>query len=176
MVASFIIFNVFLKMLLFSVFFFFLFLSQLLSGGEGALARRVGFCERSAAETGAAWPYDQPAWVFTSRQLPTIEGADIRFVQGDVYAVHTQMRAVAGHKNIWIVGGGDLAGQFYDAQLLDEMIVQVGSVTLGKGKPVFPRQALCPSLRLASVRQLGIGIVMRLPLAIPPPAEYVLCQ
>lgn len=115
--------------------------------------------DKVAAETGAAWPYNQPAWVFTSRQLPTIEGADIRFVQGDVYAVHTQMRAVAGHKNIWIVGGGDLAGKFYDAQLLDEMIVQVGSVTLGKGKPVFPRQALCPSLRLASARQLGIGMV-----------------
>jgi hypothetical protein len=41
--------------------------------------------------------------------------------------------------NIWIVGGGDLAGQFYDHGLLDELFAQVGSVTLGAGKPLFPR-------------------------------------
>lgn len=79
---------------------------------------------------------------FTNRQLPTIPGADIRFVCGDVSAVHVEMRAAAGDKNIWIVGGGDLAGQFHDAGLLDELIVQVGLVTLGKGRPLFPRRVL----------------------------------
>jgi dihydrofolate reductase len=37
-----------------------------------------------AADAGSAWPYTQPAWVFSSRTLPAIEGADIRFVKGDV--------------------------------------------------------------------------------------------
>ena len=55
------------------------------------------------------------------------------------------------------MGGGDLAGQFCDAGLLDEIIVQVGSVTLGKGKPLFPRRFTSPPLRLASVRQIGTG-------------------
>ncbi|WP_440592390.1 dihydrofolate reductase family protein [Schlesneria sp.] len=104
-------------------------------------------------EVGSAWPYEQPTWVFTRRKLPLIEGADIRFVSGDVAAVHSQMRAVAGGKNIWIVGGGELAGQFYDAGLLDELILQVGSVTLGQGKPLFPRRLLNPVLRLTSVQQ-----------------------
>src|SRR6476620_1759322 len=90
-----------------------------------------------AAQTGTAWPYVQPTWVFTTRQLPAIAGADLRFVRGDVRAIHHEMRAAAGDENIWIVGGGDLAGQFHDAGLLDEIIVQVGSVTLGRGKPVF---------------------------------------
>ena len=112
-----------------------------------------------AAETGSPWPYDQPAWIFTSRTLPVIEGADIRFVKGDVSKVHCQMKAVAGDKNIWIVGGGDLAGQFYDAGLLDELIVQIGSVALGSGKPLFPRKVLSPNLRLISVRQIGAGMV-----------------
>ena len=67
------------------------------------------------------------------------------------------MRAAAGDKNIWIVGGGDLAGQFHDAALLDEVIVQVGSVTLGKGKPLFPRRLTSPPLVLLSVRQVGAG-------------------
>src|SRR5690348_2599795 len=74
-----------------------------------------------AAETGSAWPYTQPTWVFSSRALPAIPQADLRFVGGDVRPVHAAMRAAAGAKNIWIVGGGDLAGQFHDAGLLDEV-------------------------------------------------------
>ena len=73
--------------------------------------------------------------------------------------MHADMRSAAGTKNIWIVGGGDLAGQFHDAGLLDELIIQVGSVTLGQGKPLFPRRVLSPVLRLTDVRQMGEGMV-----------------
>lgn len=110
-----------------------------------------------ASQTGSAWPYAQPTWVFSSRTLPAVAGADLRFVRGDVRPVHAAMCAAAKGKNLWIVGGGDLAGQFHDAGLLDEMIVQVGSVTLGKGKPLFPRRLTSPPLVLASVRQVGTG-------------------
>ena len=108
--------------------------------------------------SGAPWPYAQPTWVFSSRALPRVDGADIRFVQGDVRPVHEQMRQAAGDgKNIWLVGGGDLVGQFHDAGLLDEMIVQVGSVTLGAGRPLLPRQIAFPPLRLLSARPIGTG-------------------
>lgn len=110
-----------------------------------------------AATTGSPWPYTQPTWVFSSRSLSLVEGADIRIVRGDVRPVHVEMRHAAGSKNVWIVGGGDLAGQFYDARLLDEIIVQVGSVTLGRGKQVFPRRVTSPPLRLISTRQIGSG-------------------
>lgn len=113
--------------------------------------------EKVAAETGSAWPYSQPAWVFSKRSLPIIPRADISFVKGDVRSVHAAMRAAAGDKNIWIVGGGDLAGQFHDAGLLDEILVQVASVTLGEGKPLFPRRLTQPPLSLVSVRQVGTG-------------------
>lgn len=110
-----------------------------------------------AAETGSAWPYPQPTWVFSTRTLPAVPGANLRFVQGDVRPVHAAMRAAAGDKNLWIVGGGELAGQFYDAGLLDEVVVQIGSVTLGQGKPLFPRRLTNPPLTLLSVRQVGTG-------------------
>ena len=113
--------------------------------------------ETVAAQTGAAWPYTQPAWIFSTRALPGIPGANLSFVRGDVRPVHAAMCAAAGNKNVWIVGGGDLAGQFHDAGLLDEVIVQVGSVTLGKGKPLFPRRLTSPPLTLLSVRQVGTG-------------------
>jgi dihydrofolate reductase len=103
------------------------------------------------------WPYDQPTWVFTTRDLPRVENADIRFARGDVRPVHEEMARAAGGRNIWIVGGGDLAGQFYDHGLLDEIHVQIGSVTLGAGKPLLPRKITSPPLRLVSVRQVGTG-------------------
>lgn len=133
--------------------------------GVGALAMGSATYEwmlrnadKVAAQAGSAWPYGQPAWVFSTRKLPAVAGADIRFVSGDVRQTHTEMRAAAGTKNIWIVGGGDLAGQFYDCGLLDQFILQIGSCTLGAGKPLFPRRALSPVLRLATVRQMGSGM------------------
>ena len=84
----------------------------------------------------------------TTPQALAIEAGigNARFVQGDVRPVHADMRAAAGGRNLWVVGGGDLAGQFHDAGLLDEVIVQIGSVTLGQGKPLFPRRLTQPPL------------------------------
>jgi dihydrofolate reductase len=105
------------------------------------------------------WPYTQPTWVFTSRTLPAVEGADTRFVSGDVGSVHPQMLKEASGKNVWIAGGGDLAGQFYERGLLDELIVTIASVTLGAGKPLLPRAIVTPPLRLVSSRAYGTDFV-----------------
>lgn len=133
--------------------------------GVGALAMGSATYEwmlrnadKVTEEAGSPWPYAQPAWIFTSRKLPRVDAADVRFASGDVRHIHAEMRAAAAGKNIWVVGGGDLAGQFYDAGLLDELIVQIGSATLGKGKPVFPRRVLSPILRLTSVHKMGAGM------------------
>jgi dihydrofolate reductase len=130
----------------------------------GALAMGAATYEwmlRHVVRPGSAspgpWPYTQPTWVFTHRELPAVEGADIRFAQGDVRPVHDAMCAAAGDQNVWLVGGGDLVGQFHDAGLLDEIIVQIGSVTLGAGKPLLPRQITSPPLRLTEARQIGPG-------------------
>ena len=48
-------------------------------------------------------------------------------------------------------------GQFYDHGLLDEIFVQVGSVTLGAGKQLLPRNITSPPLKLISARALGTG-------------------
>jgi dihydrofolate reductase len=103
------------------------------------------------------WPYEQPTWVFSSRPRTPVPGADIRFVSGDVRPVHRDMAAATGGKNVWLVGGGELVGQFYDQGLLDDIFVQIGSVTLGAGKPLLPRAITDPPLRLVSVRAVGTG-------------------
>jgi dihydrofolate reductase len=117
------------------------------------------------------WPYEQPAWVFTSRNLPLISGADIRLVHGDVRPVHQEMAAAATGKNVWIVGGGDLVGQFHDHGLLDELIVSMASVTLGGGAPLLPRRIVSPPLRLLSAQVLGPEMVqLRYEMTRPNPA------
>lgn len=106
-----------------------------------------------------AWPYEQPAWVFSSRTQQAVPGADIRFVRGDVRPVFDEMVAAAGGKNIWLVGGGDLVGQFHDHGLLDELIVTIASVTLGAGAPLLPRAIVTPPLRLLSSTTYGEAFI-----------------
>ncbi|MFD6270436.1 dihydrofolate reductase family protein [Nocardia asteroides] len=98
---------------------------------------------------------DRPAWVFTHRELPAIPDARVRFVQGSVAPIHAEMVAAAGDRDIWILGGGELAGQFADAGLLDEVIVGVTPVTLGGGAPLLPRRILSDRLRLVDVARMG---------------------
>ncbi|HEY4305201.1 MAG TPA: dihydrofolate reductase family protein [Gemmatimonadaceae bacterium] len=112
---------------------------------------------RAGSDRERPWDYEQPAWVMTSRALPTVTGADIRFASGDVTAVHREMCAAAGDKNIWLVGGGDLVGQFHEHGLLDEIIVTIASVTLGAGAPFLPREVVTPPLKLRSATMLTEG-------------------
>jgi dihydrofolate reductase len=98
------------------------------------------------------WPYEIPCWVFTHRQLPVVPDAPVEFTSEDVATVHEEMVSAAGDRNVWIVGGGDLAGQFADAGLLDEVIVMIAPVTLGGGAPLLPRRI---ELRLIELGRNG---------------------
>jgi dihydrofolate reductase len=94
---------------------------------------------------------ETPCWVFTHRTLAAIPGANLCFVRGDVSPVHEQMTRAAGDKNVWLVGGGDLVGQFADQNLLDEILVGVAPVTLGAGAPLMPRRLTASRLELVEV-------------------------
>ncbi len=107
---------------------------------------------------------ERPTWVFSHRDLPPIPGADIRFVAGDVRPVHAEMVTAAGGRNVWLVGGGELVGQFADAGLLDEIIAGVTPVTLGEGAPLLPRRLT--GLRLLDTHVIG-GSFVELRYAVP---------
>src|SRR5690606_17034870 len=97
----------------------------------------------------------KPVFVFTSRDLPAPDGADIRFRSGSVADVLPEIRAAAVDGDIWIVGGGDLAGQFLDAGALDEIAISIAPVALTGGAPLFPRRIESDRLRLVSARAFG---------------------
>lgn len=98
---------------------------------------------------------DRPTFVFTTRELPVPEGADIRFVSGPVADALPAIRAAAGDGDVWIVGGGDLAGQFLDAGALDEIAISIAPVALTGGAPLFPRRVESDRLTLRSAEKFG---------------------
>ena len=103
--------------------------------------------------SGGGWAYGVPCWVFAHRTLPAPpEGADVRFTQEPVPVVHAEMARAAAGRDIWLVGGGDLVGQFADLGLLDEVIVSYAPVTLGSGAPLLPRRL---ELRLTDTARNG---------------------
>jgi dihydrofolate reductase len=105
-----------------------------------------------------SWPGyfgDRPQFVFTTRDLPVPAGADVRFVRGSVADALPAIREAAGEGDVWVVGGGDLAGQFLDAGALDEVQVSVAPAALTGGAPVLPRTVGPDRLHLRSVERFG---------------------
>ncbi|WP_217183655.1 dihydrofolate reductase family protein [Streptomyces sp. AC495_CC817] len=109
------------------------------------------------------WDYAQPTWVFTHRALELPSVGDVRLTRDDVRQVHAEMTEAAGGRDLWIVGGGDLAGQFADAGLLDEVWLQYAPVTLGSGAPVLPRTLDLELLEVARNRAFLCGRYRVLP-------------
>lgn len=94
-------------------------------------------------------------FVFTHRNLPVPKGADVRFVSGAVQGHLKTIRDVAGPKNIWVLGGGELLGQFLDINALDTLALTIAPVTLETGAPLLPRNIGSDRLELHQAHQAG---------------------
>jgi dihydrofolate reductase len=108
------------------------------------------------------WPYrGKPYWALSSRDLPVPDGddVDVRVASGAVADLHDEMVAAAGGRNLWVVGGGNVASQFAAAGLLDEVLVTVVPVVIGAGKPLFEERLPGAPLRLLGTRAFGNGMV-----------------
>jgi dihydrofolate reductase len=109
--------------------------------GVGAMAMGAttyAWVRDHLATNDGAWEYTVPCWVFTHRDQPVIADG-ITLTREAVSDVHAQMTEAAAGKDIWVVGGGDLACQFARQGLLDELMLSIAPVTLGSGRPLFPQ-------------------------------------
>jgi dihydrofolate reductase len=113
-------------------------------------------------EHGREWPYKgKSCWVLTSRRLaiPDGEGADVRLAICPVSEIYDEVVAAARPRDVWVVGGGNVASQFADDGLLDEVRVHVVPVVLGRGKPLFDRPLPGGPMRLTGVVPRDNGMV-----------------
>src|SRR3954468_23213582 len=56
------------------------------------------------------WMYEQPSWVLTHRRKIIAEGHPVQTSDGDVAELHPKLVSAAAGKDVWVVGGGDVAG------------------------------------------------------------------
>lgn len=127
--------------------------------GVGAIVMGSATYEFILGEGADAWTYEMPAWVLTTRDLPTVAGADIRFASGSLEDVHAELSSAAAGKDIWVVGGGALAAQFHALGLLDEIHVTYMPVALGAGKPLFPVSEVTSALEVLDTTPFAGGAV-----------------
>ena len=87
--------------------------------------------------------------------LPIPNGADVRLVNGPVAKFLPEIRGTAGLKNIWVLGGGELLGQFLDVGAIDILALTIAPVALARGAELLPRNIGGESLELVQAHKAG---------------------
>ena len=104
------------------------------------------------------WPYaDKPCWVMARQTLPSSR-TDVIVTDQHPSAV-VQAIAERGHRRIWLVGGGTLAGAFQAAGLITDVIVSVIPIVLGNGIPLFGASGIWQQLQLVETTPYPSGVV-----------------
>ena len=105
-----------------------------------------------------AWHYgDTPILVATRRPLET-DKTSVRAVRGDIEAMVSEARAVAGDACVYLDGGAIIRAAL-DAGLIDEMTVTMIPYILGDGIPLFAGSSEGHRLELLEARPIGGGLV-----------------
>jgi dihydrofolate reductase len=107
---------------------------------------------------GVGWPYgDKPVFVLTSRAL-TMTKPTVEFHSGDLREFF-EVRLKPTFKNIWVVGGGKLAGACLEADIVDAVRYSVLPILIGRGVSFFEGLTKDVSLHLLEVKAYQNGIV-----------------
>jgi len=104
-------------------------------------------------------PFHAPVFVLTHRGQERIDksgGTSYTFVTDGIKDAVEQARAVAGGKDVLLAGGVSIARQALDAGLVDEVVLHVTPVLVGRGMPLFGTERA--DLRCVEVIQ-GSGAV-----------------
>lgn len=83
---------------------------------------------------GWAFPHAK-TFIFSSRQLDLQSRDDLELWEGSITGLGNQLRAK--EKDTWLIGGANLAGQFFNEGLVDELVLSIMPTILGKGMPIF---------------------------------------
>ncbi len=90
----------------------------------------------AALKLGGTFDGSMPAYVFSRSKTPG-ERDGVIFVNQTPARLIAQLRKRKG-KDIWLMGGGEIARAFLKADLVDELYLGVVPILLGEGIPLFP--------------------------------------
>jgi dihydrofolate reductase len=146
---------------------------QTLSGGPSGYGYDEFIAEVDGLVVGAnswdfmkdySWTYgERPTWVVTHRDdVPTIEGADMHVFSGDVADLVFELES-EGLERVWVIGGGNVVGQFLAVDRLDEVIITLAPTFVGRGPAVADGEFPLRRFRLVEVerREGDDGVTLR---------------
>ena len=134
---------------------------QTLSGGPEGYGYDEFIAEIDGLVVGASswefmkdykWVYgDRPVWLMTHNpDPPKIEGADMHVFSGEAPALVEELEA-AGLERVWVIGGGNVVGQFLAIDRIDELLVTIAPTFLGRGPALADGDFPLRRFRLTSV-------------------------
>ena len=104
------------------------------------------------------WPFPgKPCWVLT-RQDRKVPRPEVTFTDREPLEMARELerRAV---KRAWLVGGGELAGAFREAGLIDEYVISHIATIIGDGIPIFGFSSAKEDLTLLGSKTYPDGVV-----------------
>ncbi|TWT04406.1 dihydrofolate reductase [Planococcus sp. CPCC 101016] len=104
------------------------------------------------AENGK-FPYQETAsYVYTSSSAG--DNPYVTFTNRDIPSFVKEIKEKPG-KNIWVIGGSNLLRSFVKENLIDEWIISIAPVLIGKGIPLFQQFDFEIPLKLKTVKSYG---------------------
>ncbi len=101
---------------------------------------------------GIEWPYEQKSYVFSEEEIDESQG---KRVSGDVNKFWDSIKEKSG-KDVWLMGGANLAEQFTKEALIDEYrITTFRDVELKEGIKLFP--TINPIKNKEAVKSYDLG-------------------
>jgi dihydrofolate reductase len=96
-------------------------------------------------------------YVFT-RQMNLSPTEHVAFITEDIVTFTRKLKLGEG-KDIWLIGGGAVINILYQAGLIDQYILAIHPIILGKGIPLFPGPIGEQKLVLQDCRNYPGGLV-----------------
>lgn len=85
--------------------------------------------------------------------------SDIEYVDKDIPEFVMRLIQQPFSRDIWLLGGGEILSLFLNAELVDELILSVHLIILGKGIPLFKNIKKSVKLRLLESIPFESGLI-----------------
>ncbi len=105
------------------------------------------------------WPYSNCiSYVFT-KDKDYLAKTENTKILNEVSNEVIEMLRKESNRNIWNVGGGDLISDFLNLDAIDEMVLSIIPVVLGKGIRLFPNEPKETKFELKKAEPFETGVV-----------------
>lgn len=104
------------------------------------------------------YPYKEKMSYVFSRSKNTSSSENVQFIDLDIIEFTTKLKRRGG-KDVWLVGGSQIISVLHQAGLIDDYILFIHPVILGKGIPLFRNNVKFSRFSLKEVEKFDNGLV-----------------